>query len=137
MPVVYHLYTSNTYPVDTDDANHLFMTSLIGNEVTLSKGQGQPYFAVTASDRFGNESIPLALNHAPQMNIPVLNKGSKLKLPELNENSSILICNSMGETVSQTSYQKEISLTWLSEGFYLVYALDKNGEKTLLGTILK
>ena len=137
LPVMYHLYTSNTYPVDTDDANHLFMTSLTNTEVTLSKEQGQPYFAVTASDRFGNESTPLALNHAPQMEIPVLNKGSKLKLPELTENSSILICNSMGETVSQTSYQKEISLTWLSEGFYLVYALDKNGEKTLLGTILK
>jgi hypothetical protein len=49
----------------------------------------------------------------------------------------VLICNAIGEIVSKVKYHPEVSLELLPEGFYLVYALDKNSKKTLLGTILK
>ena len=137
LPVVYHLYASSTYPVDTENTNHLFATSLRDTTLTVKASEGKRYYAVTASDRYGNESAPLALNTAPPMDIPLLNQGNKLVLPTLADVQEVLICNAVGETVSQVKYHPEISLELLPEGFYLVYALKKDGEKKLIGTILK
>ena len=135
LPVVYHLYASSNYPVDTNNANNLLATYLKGNQITLPDGEG--YFAVTAADRYGNESAPLALNTAPKIKSPTLNQGNKLVLPQLEDTSEILICNALGETISKVNYQPEISLVLLPEGFYLVYALSEEGEKKFIGTILK
>ena len=137
LSVVYHLYTSDTYPVDTDNANHLFATSLRDTTLSIKASEGRRYYAVTSSDRYGNESASLALNAAPPMDIPLLNQGNKLMLPALEDVKEIHICNAIGETISQVKYHPEISLELLPEGFYLVYALEKDGEKKLIGTILK
>ncbi len=135
LSVVYHLYASSNYPVDTNNANNLLATYLKGNHITLPDGEG--YFAVTAADRYGNESAPLALNTAPEVESPTLNQGNKLVLPQLEDVPEILICNALGETISKVSYQPEISLKLLPEGFYLVYTWNEEGEKKFLGTILK
>ena len=137
LSVVYHLYTSDTYPVDTDNANHLFATCLRDTTLSIKASEGRRYYAVTSSDRYGNESASLALNTAPPMDIPLLNQGNKLMLPTLEDVKEIHICNAIGETISQVKYHPEISLELLPEGFYLVYALEKDGEKKLIGTILK
>jgi hypothetical protein len=134
LPVVYHLYASPTYPVDTNDAQNLHTTYLKETEVTVKEGY---YYAVTSADRYGNESAPLALNHAPELDIPILNQGDRLILPKHSDIQEILICNSFGETISKVKYHPEISLELLPEGFYLVYALEKEDRKTLIGTILK
>ena len=135
LPVVYHLYASSNYPVDTNNANNLLATYLKGNQITLPDGEG--YFAVTAADRYGNESAPLALNTAPEVESPTLNRNNKLVLPHMEDVPEILICNALGETISKVSYQPEISLKLLPEGFYLVYTWNEEGEKKFLGTILK
>ena len=134
LPVVYHLYASNAYPVDTDDANNLIKTSLKECEVTLP--DGWKYFAVTASDRYGNESAPLALNHVSGIDIPILNQGNKLVLPESEDVQEVVICSSIGETILQAKYPKELSLTKLAKGFYLVYTVNKEGKRELAGTII-
>ena len=135
LPVVYHLYASNTYPVDTNEAKNLMVTSIKGNEITIQSRK--KFFAVTSADRYGNESEALALNHAPETDIPILNQGNKLMLPELPDAYEILICNAIGETIAQVKYHQEFSLKWLPKGFYLVYVLNKKDEKNLMGTILK
>ena len=137
LPVVYHLYASNVYPVDTDNAQNLFITHLKENEIRLDSKHAELFFAVTSADRYGNESAPLALNEAPEIDIPILNQGDKMLLPELANIQNILICNHLGETISKVQYHREISLELLPEGFYLVYAQDKDEDKTLVGTILK
>ena len=134
LPVVYHLYASSTYPVDTDDANHLYATYLKDTEAIVKDNR---YYAVTSADRYGNESTPLALNEAPPMDTPILNQGNKLMLTDLKDAKEILICNAIGETISRVKPHPEISLELLPEGFYLVYAIDKEEAKTLIGTILK
>lgn len=134
LPVVYHLYASPIYPVDTNNAQNLLVTHLKETEAIVEEGY---YYAITSADRYGNESAPLALNHAPKMDIPVLNQGNKLMIP-LSENiHKVLICSAIGETISKVKYHPEVSLELLPEGFYLVYTVDKDGEKTLIGTILK
>ena len=137
LPVIYHLYASNSYPVDTNEAHHLLLTSLRDTTVILKSNQGRAYYAVTASDRYGNESTPLELNTTPQADLPILNRGNKLVLPSLENVQEILICNTLGEIISKVQYQSDISLEVLPEGFYLVYTLGKEGERILIGTILK
>ena len=134
LPVVYHLYASATYPVDTENAHNLFATHLKDTTITGKEGY---YYAVTSAARYGNESAPLALNHAPKSDNPILNQGNKLMLPSSEDAQKVLICNSIGETISKVKYHPEGSVELLPEGFYLVYALDKDGKKTLLGMILK
>ena len=135
LPVVYHLYASNTYPIDTNDAQNILATYLKENKVTLP--EGKPYFAVTAADRYGNESAPLALNTASDTDLPILNRGNKLILPSLEDVQEILICNTIGETLSTIKYHPEISLELFPEGYYFVYLVDKKAGKKLIGTILK
>ena len=135
LPVVYHLYASNTYPVDTNDAKNLIVTSIKGNTITLPNNK--KYFAVTAADRYGNESAPLELNVAQQGKISLLNHGNLMKLPNLADVKYILICNSIGETIAKVKFHPEISLDSLPNGFYLVYTYNRQNEKKLIGTILK
>ena len=137
LPVVYHLYASPTYPVDTNDAQNLFITYLKENEITADSIHRSLFFAVTAADRYGNESAPLALNEDQPIDLPILNLGNKLMLPESEGALEILICNSIGETALTTKYHQEISLEPLPNGIYMVYTLEKGEKKTLIGIILK
>ena len=119
LPVVYHLYASASYPVDTENAHNLFATHLKDTTSIVKEGY---YYAVTSADRYGNESAPLALNHAPELDIPILNQGNKLTLPPSDDAQEVLICNAIGETISIVKYHPDVSLELLPEGFYLVYA---------------
>ena len=135
LPVVYHLYASNTYPVNTNDARNLVTTSIKKNTITIPNKK--QYYAVTSADRYGNESAPTAFNHPHTAEIPILNQGNKLILSESEDRQEVLICNSISETILRTKFQREISLVFLPKGFYLVYTFDKEGRKALAGTILK
>jgi hypothetical protein len=135
LPVVYHLYASNTYPVNTNDARNLVTTSIKKNTITIPNKK--QYYAVTSADRYGNESAPTAFNHPHTAEIPILNQGNKLILSESEDRQEVLICNSISETILRTKFQREISLDFLPKGFYLVYTFDKDGRKALAGTILK
>ena len=134
-PVVYHLYASETWPVDTDKPQNLVQTAIRCNKFTLTDWKGKRYFAITAADRYGNESEPLALNQAPKTDIPLLTQTRLLTLPEKEGMQTVLFCNAMGETVSEMPYTKEISLEQFHDGLYFVYGV-KGGKKVLLGSIL-
>ena len=59
------LYRSNTYPVDTEDANNIYRVELTEPEFTINLPLLEgwlPYYAVTAIDRYGHESTPLEIN---------------------------------------------------------------------------
>lgn len=54
--VVYHIYGSDHYPVDCSKAENLLQTSVKGTTCALQQGMGKRFYAVTAMNRFGNES---------------------------------------------------------------------------------
>ena len=137
LPVSYHLYGSSVYPVDTDDARNLLETYIKDNEITSNGWKGKRYFAITSTDRYGNESQALALNTPSATDIPILNRENILTIPSLEGVQEILICNAMGETLLQMKVHQEISLDSLPEGLYWVYALHKEGARKLLGSIMK
>lgn len=55
--LMYNVYTSDTYPVDTQCAENLLATYVYGNRLKL-KSCGYRFYAVTAIDRYGRESLP-------------------------------------------------------------------------------
>ena len=137
LPVTYHLYGSSVYPVDTNKAENLLQTYIRDNETTIKDMKGKRYFAITATDRYGNESEALALNKPSNKDIPILNCGNSLALPKLSEKSRIIICNSIGKIVMESTYQESISLATMNNGLYMVYELKPDGQRALIGSILK
>ena len=137
LPVSYHLYGSNVYPVDINEAGNILQTYIRDNETTIKDMKGKRYFAITATDRYGNESQALALNTPSATDIPILNRENILTIPSLEGVQEILICNAMGETLLQMKVHQEISLDSLPEGLYWVYALHKEGARKILGSIMK
>lgn len=138
--IVYHLYGSDTYPVDINNPKNLLETHL--GSTTYDYRPNVPwrqkrYFAVTAADRFGNESAPLELNTASEPDMPLLNKGDVLYLPELADAQSVKIYVATGEEVWHTGYAKQLSIRSLSEGFYIVKVMNADGKSIFAGTVLK
>ncbi|WP_455674029.1 glycoside hydrolase family 10 protein [Phocaeicola sp.] len=139
-PVVYHLYGSNTYPVDINNSKNLLEPHLISTNYeyapTLPWRQKR-YFAVTAADRFGNESAPLELNKASDMDMPLLNKGDILYLPDVPDAQAIVISAATGEEISRLVYARQVSLEQLPVGFYTVSVINEDDKTVLSGAILK
>lgn len=139
-PVVYRLYGSDTYPVDVNNPKYLLETHLVSTEYEYAPGvpwQQKRYFAVTAADRFGNESTPLELNKASETDMPLLNKGDRLYLPVAKDAQSIVIRNATGEEVWRTGYMQQLAIGQLPSGFYTVHIINKGGQSVFAGTIIK
>jgi hypothetical protein len=56
--LLYNIYASTDYPVDINDARNLISTRQRNNHITVKHGGRQLNYAVTAIDRYGNESLP-------------------------------------------------------------------------------
>lgn len=138
--VTYHLYASDTYPVDITDAGNLLETYLTHTEyeyTPTSPWRQKRYFAVTAADRFGNESAPLELNAISETDMPLLNDGDILTLPEIKEAKTVKIFTATGEEIKYFVYAPQMSIASLPGGFYTVYILNNAGAQTFVGTIVK
>lgn len=71
--IYYNVYGSNTYPVDITRAENILATRITSSSLELSgRAASMRYFAVTASDRFGNESQAAQENES--MNRPASNR---------------------------------------------------------------
>ncbi len=55
----YNVYASTMLPVDISDARNLIAVRYAKNSITVSPRNAKMYFAITAIDRYGNESQPL------------------------------------------------------------------------------
>ena len=73
--VTYVLYRSSNYPVDTEDANNIYKVGLTQPTLPVNPHMPeawQPYYAVTAIDRYGRESEPVQLStpYHPHTDLP-------------------------------------------------------------------
>lgn len=56
--LLYNVYASETYPVDTEDARNLIATRQRDQTLTVPHKGRSLHYAVTVTDRYGNESSP-------------------------------------------------------------------------------
>jgi hypothetical protein len=60
--LLYNIYASDSWPVDTEDARNLIATRHRGQSLQVPHNGHALYYAVTATDRYGNESAPKSTN---------------------------------------------------------------------------
>ncbi len=141
--IMYNVYCSREYPVNTDDACNLMMTRLQKTSIVIPRDPSR-YYAVTALDRYGNESKPLQEKHvqntAPATKLPdglLKCDGKTLRLPEKSnvlDASFITIETLQGHIVATRPYKGSTTdVSRLPEGMYVLRSLGRKGVSHRLG----
>ncbi len=131
--IFYNVYSSTCYPVNIQDVRNLIAHHLTQESLSIRDDDGRHYYAVTAMDRYGNESSATQSNVLAEPVIEYLrNDGTRLQLPEIDRDFGtryIRIESLMGNTMLQRAYTKttkEIVIRTLPDGVYRVKSVDKN-----------
>ena len=139
--LVYRVYASPQWPVDINDAAHLIAPRLTGQQIAVpyaAKASRSLYYAVTAVDRYGNESAPVQENaparpHAVSHSTLMANDGRTLKLTTQVDAEFLAVCTLQGNIVSTFPYRPQISIDTLPEGIYELKTLGRKGISHRLG----
>ena len=100
----YNLYSSEQWPVDTEKAENLMLVRYANTQLNIPAGN-QRYYALTAMDRYGNESLPTQCNEkkTPPDSDALLCTGNTLRIPNnYNANEGLLFKRSACATMSST-----------------------------------
>ena len=136
----YNIYASTTSRVDVSNAANLVCTNYYGTSITIGTKQDFCY-AVTTTDRYGNESLPLqqikAANSMASNNVFIKNNGKTAFLPEkpATLDADMLIIKSLQGNVLRTiTYDtKAINIQSLPNGIYTLHSLNRKGITHRLG----
>ena len=145
--VTYNLYGSDVMPVDVSKAENLLAANLTDRQINVGNAGAIRYFAVTATDRYGNESKPAfsyATGHeehfvpsAPTM-LPYSNGVVTLNGTDAAAGKLMIVTSAYGNDicsaiVSRYAGNTTIRTGKLSAGLYKVYTIYKKGHRHLLG----
>lgn len=138
--VKYNLYASNVYPVDVTKGSNLLATylseTMFMHDVTKGRSLAA-YYAVTAIDRYGNESEPLALVKPELEDLDKLNKQQVLYVPRVQDAEKVVIYTSLNAYWGEWDYAETIDIKNLPSGFYFVMVKGKSGVEKRVGVIVK
>ena len=144
--LLYNVYASDTYPVNTDDARNLIATRLVSKTIFLPQCPGgRPlHFAVTAMDRYGNESSPIlsdALEEEYTSARYLSNDGRRLTLPAKGESLDaeyVAIETLQGNIVAMLPYRGgHADISSLPPGAYVLKSLGRKGVSHRIGYFMK
>lgn len=140
--VRYNVYASSGTPADTAQACQLVAAGLEDCSYAIDDVYctlNHIHFAVTATDRSGNESVPARLAAPPSsVSDPRLlpHDGKRLELPEL-PCRYIVIEDATGRIIHTHSYARKIHIASLPGGLYIVKTLEKKGRAYRIGEFIK
>lgn len=138
LPPRYNIYGSDSYPVDVNQICNLISSynDSLQYKLPLSSVRNKYiYFAVTAIDRYGNESEPLFVNGNEKNNIKILNKGGILSLTKSNQYSKIIISTITDNIIYEGSFKEKIKISSLRKGIYIVKGINDSGQIKNIGII--
>lgn len=141
--IMYNVYSSREYPVNTDDARNLTVVRLRKSSLIIPHDPTR-YYAVTAIDRYGNESTPLQERHTnpdtPETRITdrlLKCDGKTLSLPEKGsvlDAAFVTIETLQGHIVATRLYNSTVAdVSSLPEGMYVLRSLGRKGVTHRLG----
>lgn len=145
--MLFNVYSSTSYPVDTKDARNLVAIRRQARSLLIPSEKGRHY-AVTATDRYGNESIALqeaytADTLAPQQSPDLLKcDGRILKVPDdvmLTDAQYLLVETMQGAAVATLPYKRPsttVNITSIPNGIYHLRTLNRKGRSHRLGTFI-
>lgn len=131
----YRVYASDTYPVDTSLGENLaapVWRDTIYTHTFDLPWQKKAYWAVTAVDRYGNESAPLTCNSPSGSALPVYDQ----QLPEIPEGSQLILADMTGNELLRISRVQMSKLKLLARGIYRLSLLTPDGKQKLIGTLI-
>jgi hypothetical protein len=145
--LLYNIYASEKWPVDTECSANLI--AIRQKECSLSvphKGK-KLHYAITAIDRYGNESSPLLsyINDerkpSVKQGIPRLirNDGQYLEVPDnstILDAQYIIIESQFGNIIDSHKYANRIFIGNLPNGIYVIRSLNKKKVTHNLGTFM-
>ena len=154
-PYIYNnVYASHTYPVDITDARNLIAARHMGNSLTLDRSwatndENPLYFAVTASDGYGIESLPTQENQAEYLHKlsrsgaakMLICDGKRVFLGESTKkiDSKIMLIETLQGVYITQRYitDNHLDINDLKDGVYRVVSLGRKGVRHTLGTFMK
>lgn len=131
----YRIYASNSYPVDTDNIRNLQEARTDSTCYTFMPRmpwQQQLYWAVTAVDRFGNESLPLALNTPPK-GTDIVEGG----LPDIPQGCILIISDAAGQELVRMPSSARVWPEKLRDGLFRLSLLHPDGQVETIGITLR
>ena len=131
--VTYNVYCSETSPVDTRNPENLVMADYHGTSIQLPPLKKAQYFAVTATDRYGNESPRPVSNPSKASLMPDHPQDISTFLTSVSPSQMILVRTLQGTDVFM-GYKSQ--LPTLSPGHYKVFSQGKKMKnRHLLGWV--
>lgn len=142
----YNIYASRSYPVDISNARNLLYARYAGTQLHLSSVNEGLYFAVTAMDRYGNES-PALQELAPlsskKTTALLANDGQSLALPAMVKEADIVEYDiksmqgtSLRTITNVTNRQSALNISSLSPGIYQLTGRTKKHKEYSIGAFV-
>ncbi|MBP5257851.1 MAG: family 10 glycosylhydrolase [Prevotella sp.] len=139
--IIYNVYGCNDETVDINDVRNLIVPRFQGTSITLS-GASRLNYAVTAVDRYGNESQPARTQEWRQDTYTtngveglLPNDGHLLTLPEKARQADIthlLVENQQGQSLYILPYSRYLStidISRLPNGMYVLRSINTKNKK--------
>lgn len=141
--LLYNVYSSRTFPVDIANPENIVASRLMSPQLAMSKPTEGRYFAVTAMDRYGNESLPLQ-SHSQRAAIAIPPNvkmlacdGKRVEIPQKDgalDADIITIEDMKGRIVASRSYRgKSADISQLADGMYVMRSVNRKGVAHRLG----
>lgn len=134
--VYYRIYASNHYPVQTERAQNIVTVRTDNMHYSFSAAtpwQEKLYWAVTAVDRFGNESLPTPFN-SPQNNTLQL---FEEELPDIPRHATYILFDVTGQEVIRFSSQSKKIPSSVGKGMFRISQLTPDGVIKPLGVLIR
>lgn len=155
----YNIYGSSTYPVDTRKAENLLAANYRGNSLSIPNPGSIIYYAVTAVDRYGNESAACQSHNENNSTGSRNSQFRRVLLPISNGKTiylssndapagtlvqiSTIMGNDIASCLAKEDYSQRgdykfgrsyIDISHLTPGHYSLYLVNKKGYRHLLGS---
>ena len=134
--IYYRIYASNNYPVDTESGENIIKVCVndsIYSYAAALPWQKKRFWAITAVDRYGNESLPLECNQPSSNSLELFDN----KLPHIPAGSQLIIADMTGCELIRCTHSDTSILKQLSKGTYRISLLSPDGSKKLIGTLIR
>lgn len=139
--VYYNIYMSDSLPVDISQAKNLIAVRLRDRQFAFNhvyaKVKGL-YLAVTAIDRFGNESAPVSPEEeSPGVESSLLkHDGKTLSLP-FSKAPFLILTNGAGRILRTLKTNQTLDISMLPAGYYIVRTLEPKGISRQIGAFIR
>ncbi len=146
--LTYNIYCSDTYPVDTDDARHLVLPRTM--TTTIAVPLDGHYYAVTAMDRYGNESAacqmtpptPVTLRRYYPLatyptQLPCDSRYVTIPMRDILAKEQVAIYTLSGRLMRTVHPAPVIDIRMLPDGYYELRTIGKKGLSHRLGFFKK